>query len=436
MKKTFYKKIYSFFTLTTLVLSLFAISFPAPARAAYCDPWKNDVTVDFQIMESGRQISSGASVSGVGSTITLNAVFKRAPGNSCVVDDFYMGFLNIYPSGFSDVGSRSGKTYLGTNNDTKSYSVNSAVNRLYSANTSRTIERTGDTFRVQAYGYFSASDRYLKSDVREIKVGGTAGTGTTNCRLDTSSSFWTKGNGSVTSGPAGTYSYIGKFTSTTGGSCASVSVQTQTHRINGDGTPSPFGRKTVTTNGLEEANITGIRVDYKTVYAQCFSLDNGQSWNMCSNGLTVTTGQTVPNSGPPVVTTGPTPTPPGGSGGPTPTPGTGGTGNNNGSVPSPDAQLYNPIESSNLGQLMLTVMKGFIVIIAAWSVLFIVVGGFRMVMSQGNSEALTKAKATITWAIAGVIVSVLAFSIVAIVQNLVGYKGIPTTSNESVTKIV
>lgn len=99
-------------------------------------------------------------------------------------------------------------------------------------------------------------------------------------------------------------------------------------------------------------------------------------------------------------------------------------------------QLYNPIESENLGQLMLAIMKGFIIIIAAWSVLFIIVGGFRMVMSQGNSEALTKAKATITWAIAGVIVSILAFSVVAIVQNLVGYKGIPTSKIQSNNRFV
>jgi hypothetical protein len=48
----------------------------------------------------------------------------------------------------------------------------------------------------------------------------------------------------------------------------------------------------------------------------------------------------------------------------------------------------------------------------------IVIGGFRMVVSQGNEHGVGQAKKTITWAIVGLIVAVMAYSIVAIVQSL------------------
>lgn len=86
-----------------------------------------------------------------------------------------------------------------------------------------------------------------------------------------------------------------------------------------------------------------------------------------------------------------------------------------------DKTLYNPISGvDSLTDLLLKIMQGFLVIIGVWSVVFIVLGGFRLVMSQGNEEAVGAAKKTITWAVIGLVVALLAFSIVAIVQNLLG----------------
>ncbi len=53
------------------------------------------------------------------------------------------------------------------------------------------------------------------------------------------------------------------------------------------------------------------------------------------------------------------------------------------------------------------------------AVVVIIIAGFRMVMSQGNESEITKGKKAITWAIAGLIVSILAFSIVAIIQSII-----------------
>lgn len=101
--------------------------------------------------------------------------------------------------------------------------------------------------------------------------------------------------------------------------------------------------------------------------------------------------------------------PPGGAQGPTGTqPGT--NGNND--------KLINPLPTDNLLATFLNIAKGFLAGIAIWAVIFIIVGGFRMVVAAGNEEAITVAKKTITWAILGLVIALLSFSIVAIVQNL------------------
>jgi hypothetical protein len=92
--------------------------------------------------------------------------------------------------------------------------------------------------------------------------------------------------------------------------------------------------------------------------------------------------------------------------------------------------LINPIPGyDNLTALVVNIMKGFLGIIAVWAVAFIVIGGFKMVISSGNEEAVLAAKKTITWAVLGLLIAVLSFAIIAIVQNLVGVKVPPPTSN-------
>jgi|GEM_PF-2491864 len=90
--------------------------------------------------------------------------------------------------------------------------------------------------------------------------------------------------------------------------------------------------------------------------------------------------------------------------------------------PNPDPKycLYNPLPTGELTTMFLWLAKGMLSIVAIWSVIFIIYGGFRMVMAAGDEEAYTMAKTTITWAILGLIVAALSFSIVAIVKNLIG----------------
>lgn len=56
-------------------------------------------------------------------------------------------------------------------------------------------------------------------------------------------------------------------------------------------------------------------------------------------------------------------------------------------------------------------------ILAALSVLFIVLGGFRMVTAQGDSQQVSKARSTIIYAVVGLVVALLAEAFVAFVLD-------------------
>lgn len=121
------------------------------------------------------------------------------------------------------------------------------------------------------------------------------------------------------------------------------------------------------------------------------------------------------------VATLPPPTPGGGAGGGV-TPGgttdpTTPTTDCTGDKPDPNRCLYNPLPESNLTKMFLLLARGFLAIMGIWGVMFIIVGGFRLITANGNEEQITAAKKSITWAIIGVVVAIMSFSIIAIVQN-------------------
>lgn len=81
--------------------------------------------------------------------------------------------------------------------------------------------------------------------------------------------------------------------------------------------------------------------------------------------------------------------------------------------------FFNPLEKETLPQLFASILRILFVLIGTVAVIIIIIAGFRMVMSSGNEAELTKAKQALTWAIVGLIVALMSFSIVAIVQKLI-----------------
>lgn len=63
-------------------------------------------------------------------------------------------------------------------------------------------------------------------------------------------------------------------------------------------------------------------------------------------------------------------------------------------------------------------LQGFLGLVAASAVIFIIVGGVQMRMSFGNEETLKKAKNTIIWAVAGLVIALLSVAIVQIVTRI------------------
>jgi hypothetical protein len=80
--------------------------------------------------------------------------------------------------------------------------------------------------------------------------------------------------------------------------------------------------------------------------------------------------------------------------------------------------LYNPLPESDLTHAFLVIAQGLLAILGVFAVVFIIVGGFQMLTSAGNEETLLKAKKTIIWAILGLVVALMSFSIIIIVQDL------------------
>lgn len=78
--------------------------------------------------------------------------------------------------------------------------------------------------------------------------------------------------------------------------------------------------------------------------------------------------------------------------------------------------LPKPAADSNAVGTVLSIVIG---IIAALSLLFITIGGFRYILSQGDPQAVSKAKGTILYALIGLLVSILAQVIVLFVLKAV-----------------
>ena len=64
------------------------------------------------------------------------------------------------------------------------------------------------------------------------------------------------------------------------------------------------------------------------------------------------------------------------------------------------------------------VIQFLLAIVFIFAVVFLVIGGFRYIVSQGNEEGVEKAKVTITNAIIGIVIVLLAWIILRVVVNV------------------
>ena len=83
----------------------------------------------------------------------------------------------------------------------------------------------------------------------------------------------------------------------------------------------------------------------------------------------------------------------------------------------PSQQEINDNGLGAVTQLIINAIDIALFTAGALSVIFIIVGGFRYVISGGNPKEVAQAKATITYAIIGLVVSILAVVIVNFVTT-------------------
>jgi len=60
---------------------------------------------------------------------------------------------------------------------------------------------------------------------------------------------------------------------------------------------------------------------------------------------------------------------------------------------------------------------GFVGFIGGISIIFLIIAGIRYVTSYGNEEAIEKAKEQVKWALIGLVVAILSWTIVVIITN-------------------
>jgi hypothetical protein len=92
------------------------------------------------------------------------------------------------------------------------------------------------------------------------------------------------------------------------------------------------------------------------------------------------------------------------------------------SVPDYDAPtgkgLKNLLSAESVPEFLVQLMKVLLGLLGGIAVIVILYGAFRMATSQGNPTATGAAKKTIIWALAGLVLALLSYSIVAVLQGL------------------
>ena len=86
--------------------------------------------------------------------------------------------------------------------------------------------------------------------------------------------------------------------------------------------------------------------------------------------------------------------------------------------PLPSEGLICPTAACDLTQMFLIIIRDILQLVPIAAVLAIIIGGFQMISSSGNEERLLRAKRTVLWAVLGFIATILSFSIIAIIKNL------------------
>ncbi|MDP4000418.1 MAG: pilin [bacterium] len=90
-------------------------------------------------------------------------------------------------------------------------------------------------------------------------------------------------------------------------------------------------------------------------------------------------------------------------------------------VTRPD--IDNPVSGGSLGSILASVINALLLFAGAVAVLFLIIGGFRYVVSTGNEQQVDAARKTILYAVLGLIIIFIAFVLTRLIQDYLGFTG-------------
>ncbi len=84
--------------------------------------------------------------------------------------------------------------------------------------------------------------------------------------------------------------------------------------------------------------------------------------------------------------------------------------------------LSSPTSGTSLGEILARVIDALLLFAGAVAVLFLIIGGFRYVVSTGNPDQVDAARKTILYAILGLVIIFIAFVLTRLIQDYLGVR--------------
>lgn len=89
-----------------------------------------------------------------------------------------------------------------------------------------------------------------------------------------------------------------------------------------------------------------------------------------------------------------------------------------GTLEGTDIPKVTPIKNATIPEIAVTAINFLLVVAGALSVIFLIVGGIRYIISSGSPDAIDRAKKTVLYAVVGIIVVLLSYTIVNILTSI------------------
>lgn len=112
---------------------------------------------------------------------------------------------------------------------------------------------------------------------------------------------------------------------------------------------------------------------------------------------------------------------------------TNGSGDNGGGDPTdilptdPEQKIYNPLETNSIQDVVANIINVAYGLAAIVALIYLIIGGYQLIISSGNPDVQEQAKSTITNAIIGLVVILISYLIIHFVLRGIGAPGlIPT----------